>query len=205
MVSGLAIRLIAIVVAGVFVGGTWLTKGTPELDFLRFFSVAVFVASIILTAWDRWLWKLPLAQKFAQVTRDVSGTWRGNLDSQWVNPDTGLAFGMQDAFLVIRQTSSSASVTLITSGASSKSSIAELINDNGSWSVHYTYMHEPNSANSVTNPMHHGSGVIAVVGNPPRRLRGSYWTDRSSRGDLLFTEQSRRLGDDYQDCTDLFR
>ncbi len=52
--------------------------------------------------------------------------------------------------------------------------------------------------------MHHGSTVLDIVGNPAKRLSGRYWTDRDSRGELAFTERSKKIADDYLDAAELF-
>jgi hypothetical protein len=52
--------------------------------------------------------------------------------------------------------------------------------------------------------MHHGSTVLDIAGNPAQRLKGRYWTDRDSKGELTFTERSKKLADDYVGAMDLF-
>jgi hypothetical protein len=52
--------------------------------------------------------------------------------------------------------------------------------------------------------MHHGSTVLDISGRPVRRLRGRYWTDRDSKGELEFTERSNKLADDFGEAAALF-
>ncbi|HEY9502328.1 MAG TPA: hypothetical protein VIR01_11925, partial [Pyrinomonadaceae bacterium] len=180
MVGGFLIRIIAVIISAVFVIASWITTGTPDTGFLRFFSIAVLVASIALTVWDKWVWKFGIAQRIPGVVRDVSGTWETQLESFWIDPATKERTPIKTVYIVIRQTSSRASVTLISNESKSKSSMARVIEEDGSWVLHYTYTNEPDVTVSHRSPIHHGSGVLSIVGNPAKRLAGSYWTDRET-------------------------
>jgi hypothetical protein len=52
--------------------------------------------------------------------------------------------------------------------------------------------------------MHHGSTSLDITGLPATRLRGRYWTDRESQGELDLTERKRATVDDYDEARALF-
>lgn len=204
MIGGTVLRVVAILISAVFVVGVWVSTGSPNFSFLRFYSVAVLVVTIALAIWDKWLWRSRLAQMMSGVSRDVSGTWKAQLESLWIDPATGRVPPIKTVYLVIRQTSSKASVTLISDESRSKSTNARVIQEDGSWLLHYIYTNEPNVAVLKRSPIHHGSGVLTITGNPAKRMFGTYWTDRDSKGKLTLERRSRRLGEDHRDCAELF-
>jgi hypothetical protein len=190
--------VIVIIVAGVFVVGSWITTGAPDTSLLSFFSAAVFVATIALLAWDRWLWKVQVIQSTTGVPRDLSGTWEATLESFWTDPKTGQSPPPKTVYVVIRQTSSKASVTLISDESRSKSSIARVIKEDDSWILHYIYSNEPRLELRERSPIHHGSGVLSAVGNPVVRLSGGYWTDRDSKGNLSLNRRMKLIVEDFE-------
>lgn len=204
MIGGTLIRVVAIIVSAVFVVGSWLTTGTADLSFLRYFSIAVLVVTITLAAWDKWLWKTRLAQMIPSVSRDVSGTWEAKLESLWVDSVTGKVPPIKTVYLVIRQSSSTVSIALISNESKSRSSTARVIQEDGSWLLHYIYTNEPDVTLLKQSPIHHGSGVLSITGNPAKRVSGTYWTDRDSKGKLNLERRTRRLGEDFRDCAELF-
>ena len=203
MIGGTLIRVVAIIVSAVFVIGSWLTTGKADLSFLRYFSIAVLVVTIALAVWDKWLWKTRLAQMIPGVSRDVSGTWEAKLESLWVDPTTGKVPPIKTVYLVIRQSSSTASIALISNESKSRSSTARVIQEDGSWLLHYIYTNEPDVTLLKQSPIHHGSGVLFITGNPAKRVSGAYWTDRDSKGKLILERRTRRLGEDFRDCAEL--
>jgi hypothetical protein len=204
VIGAALLRVIAILISAVFVVGAWVSTGKPDFSFLRFFSIAVLVVTIALAVWDKWLWKIPLAQKLPGVSRDISGTWEAELESLWIDPATGKVPPKKTVYLVVRQTSAKASITLISNESKSKSSTARIIQEDGSWLLHYIYTNEPDVALLKRSPIHHGSGVLAITGNPAKRVAGTYWTDRDSKGKLTLERRSRKLGEDFRDCEEFF-
>lgn len=205
MISGILIRLLVLLVAVVFVVGSWITTGAPNTSLFSFFSIAVLVCTVLLMLWDKWIWKSKLAQMIPGVSRDLSGTWEANLESFWINPATGSSPPAKTVYMVIRQTSSSASVTLISDESKSKSSLARVVEEDGSWLLHYVYTNEPRLEVRGRSPIHHGSAVLAVTGSPAKRLEGGYWTDRDSKGQLKLMKRSKKLAEDFEEASDALK
>jgi len=204
MISGFLVRVIVVIISTVFVGATWLATGAADVSFLRFFSAAVLSVSISLTIWDKWIWKYSIFQKLTKVTRDVSGTWETRLESFWVDPETGKRTPAKIVYIVVRQTSTQVSVSLLSNESKSQSSLARVVKENDSWILHYIYTNEPVTDFRHRSQIHHGSGVLEIVGNPANRIRGSYWTDRESKGTLSLGRRSGKFAEDYQGAAELF-
>jgi hypothetical protein len=77
IVKGARIKVVAATVVVVFAVGILASGGTVQVWWLRAYSAGVLVATVLLAAWDRYLWKLPFVQRIPQVARNLSGTWKG--------------------------------------------------------------------------------------------------------------------------------
>jgi hypothetical protein len=204
MKNRMLVQFVAFVVVAVFAAGIWLTGDQVKVGWLRFYSVAVLAAVGLVALWDRWLWRLPVAQRFASVPSDLNGTWKGVQTSLWVDPATGESPKPKAAFLVVRQTSSKISVVLFTDESRSRSSLAAVTSRDGITSLGYFYLNLPDSRHRDRSPIHSGSVSLDVTGRPASRLKGKYWTDRDSRGELDFKIRSRTPVDDYDQAVLLF-
>lgn len=204
MPSRVWIQVVVLTVAVVFTAGLWLTGGHPQLAWLRFFSAAVTAAVLIAGIWDHWLWRLPWVQRTHRVPRNVRGTWRGTLDSKWINPETGAGIPAKPAFLVVRQTASQTSATLLTDESRSTSDLSQVVGGDGAASLVYMYLNTPNNRIQDRSRIHHGSTSLAITGVPATRLHGHYWTDRDTRGDLDFKDRRKSSVEDYEQAVALF-
>ena len=201
----LVIRYVAGVVVVVFALGIIASGDRVEVSWLRYFSAAVLAATLGLWLWDHFLWRLQWLQKIPSVPRNVSGTWSGTLASHWVDPRTKTRIEAKAAYVVIRQTSSSARITLLTDESKSVTSLA-VVNraDPDTWVLDHMYLNSPDLGVRDRSAMHHGSGSLRIAGNPAQRLAGSYWTDRDTKGEFHFDRRSKKQADDYQGAVTLF-
>ncbi len=204
MASRARVQLIAAVVVAVFAGGIWLTGGQLNSQWLRFYSAAVFVATLALTLWEAFIWRLPPIQRINAVPRNVRGTWKGTLTSLWINPETSTSPPPKTVYLVIRQQASSVSVTLLTDESRSSSFMGQVDTVEGSTTLSYSYRNRPSPSVEHRSRIHHGSTLLDVSGRPANRLIGRYWTDRDSRGELDFDSRSKFAVDDFKTAEKLF-
>jgi hypothetical protein len=149
------VQSVAVIVIAVFAIGIWSSGGRVELGWLKFFSVAVFIAMLLLWLWDIFLWRLPLAQKIGRVPRDVRGTWCGTLTSAWADPKESKPPAPKLAYLVVRQTASTISVILLTDESRSVSSLGVVSSEAGTASLDYIYRSRPDSHLEHRSRMHH--------------------------------------------------
>lgn len=205
MNRAIVVKLTAAVVIAIFAVSSWVTSGELDLTWLRFFSAAVLIVTLLLTAYDLWLWRIPLVQKLPGVPRNVRGTWKGTIASMWGDPATGSQVSPIDAFLVVRQTSTTVSVRLFTQESSSSSTLARVAEPDGSPVLDYLYLNRPRTSVRDRSPMHHGSVALEVSGTPAHRLTGRYWTDRDSKGEMRFEDRRSKIVDDFDDAAALFR
>lgn len=198
------VQVVAAVVVIVFAAGIWSSGDVVKPGWLRFFSLAVIVAMVVLGVWDRWLWRLSLIQKLPGVPRDIGGTWRGTLTSFWEDPTTHKRPDPKTVFLVVRQSAWQVGVVLLTEESWSRSSLASLSDEETGASLAYMYLNRPESRVEHRSRMHNGSAFLQVSGRPATRIRGRYWTDRDSRGEVEFRERVTEVADDFREASMLF-
>ncbi|MCU1685394.1 MAG: hypothetical protein JWQ81_6133 [Amycolatopsis sp.] len=205
MKRGVLVRVVVGVVVVLLVIQNWLQGGQFNFGLSKIFSTAVLAATLVLALWESWLWRLPLAQRMPGTPRCIRGTWRGVLTTFWVDPKTGKSPDPKTVYLVIRQSASELSVKLLTNESRSASSFASVRLDDGSYELLYLYLNRPDSRYESRSRMHHGSTALDLSGSPVKRLKGRYWTDRDTRGELDFTERSMKIVDDFEEASALFR
>jgi hypothetical protein len=204
MRNKLYIQVVAAVVVTVFAVGIWSTGDVPKIGWLRFFSLGVWIAFAVLLAWDKVIWHFPWIQKLKAVPRDIRGTWKGSLNSQWIDEATGRPPEEKDVFLVVRQDASTVSVVLLTDQSRSCSSLAEVVEDRTAAMLHYLYLNRPQSRVENRSRIHPGAASLDLIGRPVTRLSGHYWTDRNSRGELEFSEKQIAYVDGFVEAKKLF-
>ena len=159
------------------------------LSFFSPLSVVVAALSIALPLWDKWLWKLRVLHPWAVSRPDLRGTWRGELTRANVEPIT--------IFLVVEQSFSSIELRTFTAESRSASMAASLAKAEGQYLLAYVYRNEPDLLLQHHSRIHRGAVWLWVQGEASTELRGAYWTDRDTKGELHFQRVSRRLVSDH--------
>jgi hypothetical protein len=161
---------------------------------LRLYSIAGAAVTVCLIVYDRYIWNWKWVRRFT-VMPSIAGTWRGQLISSHVRPD-GTGVPPIPTVLRIMQTASTLSVTLFTGESSSASKQAQLTRlEDGRWSLSWLYENTPRPTVRHRSERHCGAAELRIGGANGEELSGEYFTDRLTRGELLFTEWSpRRYG-----------
>ena len=197
-------QLIVGVAVLVFSGGIVFSGGQVQTGWLRFFGAAVFASVLLLGAWERFLWRVPLIQRFSS-TPDLNGTWKGQLVSFWTDSATNRRVPPKRAFLVVRQTASTISVVWITNESMSRSFMAEVAVRYDVKELNYMFVNSPDAEQEHRHHMHRGAAHLIISGQPVSKLQGRYWTDRQTKGEMVLTERHARYADDYEAAKALFR
>ena len=191
----------ALIVIG-FTAGIWSVEGSP--GWLRGYSAAIAVAILVFALWEYWLWRLPLMQRLPGVPQRIEGTWAGTLTSLWTDPATDRRPDVKRIFLVARQTASRVTVELLTEESTSRSTIGRLSQDELGLSLSYMYSNRPESRVAHRSTLHNGFAFMEIFGSPAMRMRGRYWTDRSTRGELDLPERRPRAAASFREAMELF-
>jgi hypothetical protein len=192
-----AVYLVSFILEGAPTGGDWFAP----------FGAAVAAASLVLLAFDHFLWRMPLVRQHIARRPYLRGTWTGVLRSHYEDPATGQRIPPDDdVYFVIRQRYWSISTRLITKESKSFSIVALLDRaGEGEFGLFSIYRNTPRLHVRHRSPIHHGSLMLDVSGDPPNCLEGYYWTDRRTMGELELTARYDELVGDHKAGQELKR
>jgi hypothetical protein len=178
----------------VWIVSAWLSsvEFTDGLGLLKLLPTVVTGDCIIIGLFVKWVWKWPLLHPWLVPFPNLNGTWKGTLHSTYVDPNTGERIAPITATLTIRQTFTDISCLMRTDEMQSSSGLAGFLLDEGQQQkqLAYTYCSRPKLTLTDKSPMHDGSVVLDIIGAPPTKLSGCYWTTRDTVGDIELRRRS---------------
>ena len=166
-----------------------------NLEALKVLPEVVTIYTVLYLLFVKWGWRWTFLQSWLVPFPNLQGTWQGTLQSTWVHPDTGRTPPPIPFILVIKQTFSSISCVLYTEESSSYSSAALLSeeDDSGIKRLSYVYTNTPELTARGRSPIHDGAAILRIITNPERQLRGEYWTNRKTTGEMELTYRTKQL------------
>ena len=88
-------------------------------EYLWPYGLVVSVLAVAATIFERWGWACRIFQGWFVKRPNLQGSWRVELKSDWVNPDTGQIIDPITCYMVVRQTLTTLSMRLMTAESSS--------------------------------------------------------------------------------------
>lgn len=186
-----------------------LAQGTAvSLDHARPFGAVVAFLVVMGVVLDRYLWRQPWLHGWFVKRPDLRGTWRVELRSSYVRPETGERVPPIVCYMGVEQTLSRLQMHLMTPESESWF-IADRVrpspNDNG-YQVIGVYTNEPNVhlRDARISEMHQGAIIIETHGRGvrPSALTAKYWTDRKTTGTMEFTSRVDEVHTRYPDAAE---
>lgn len=186
------IVLIAFLVSGVYL---FLT-GYEELSagLLAPFTLTVTALTLLFAMFDKLLWRWNLLQGWFVKRPHLWGTWKAELRSDWIDPETGEGVPPIEGYMAVHQTRWAISIRLMTAESSGELMTADLLErDDGAFRLSGVYRNEPKLSVRERSPIHYGAFLLDVEGdaNAPARLYGHYWTDRNTKGELTLVARTK--------------
>ncbi len=165
-------------------------------------GTVITVTGLLLIAFDKWAWSFRFLHPWFVARPYIKGTWSGVLTSEYIDPKTGSQVAPIEVYLVIRQTYLTIHMRLFTKESSSETLAMEIPRAaDGVYSVASIYRNTPRQDHRDHSPIHHGAMLIHVEGDPIVRLRAEYWTDRLTRGQIVFEERSKGIHFDFDSAS----
>jgi len=175
-----------------------LTTGYSSVDVgaaIKKIPQAISIYVLLGILFTKWIWRWELLQGWLIKIPDLQGTWRGELISDWVNPETGKSIDPIPVVLVIRQTFSSIKCTLMTKESTSYSTTADInvVSSGEDLYLTYNYTNRPKATIRDRSAIHDGACTLKIIRKPSRSLEGEYWTSRKTRGEMNLSFKSKKL------------
>jgi hypothetical protein len=201
MLTRLHISSFIALTIGVWLLALWI-QGMPILsaDFVKPFSLVVGAITLLITLFNKYLWSLRVFRGWYVKLPDLRGTWKVELKSSWINPETGESISPIVGYAVIRQSLTSLSLRLMTKESRSVliAYSIEQQEDEDLFKLVGVYRNEPQiELQGVRSEIHHGSFALEVHGSPVYELQGHYWTDRGTKGSMKLAGRVKNLYDTF--------
>lgn len=183
-------------------------QGMPVLssDFVKPFGTVVGAITLVVTIFNKYLWSWRLFKGWYVKRPDLRGTWRVELKSSWLNPETGKCIDPVYGYAVIRQSLTSLSLRLLTTESRSVL-VAHSIEQQEAedlFKLVGVYRNEPKiELQGVRSEIHHGSFALEVHGSPVYELQGHYWTDRGTKGSMKLSGRDSKIYDTFDQAEKL--
>jgi len=177
-----------------------LCQGTAiGLDHARPFSMVVSSLVALGLLFEFVLWRQPFLHGWFFKRPDLRGTWRVEIQSSYVRPETNERVPMIVCYMGVKQTLSTLKMHLMTPESESwliADHLRPSPNGDG-FQVIGVYTNEPNIhlRDERISEMHQGAMIIETHGPSlrPTTLTAKYWTDRKTTGTMDFTARIKEV------------
>ena len=176
-------------------------------DFIKPFGIVVGTITLIVTLFNKYAWSWKIFQGWYVKRPNLMGTWKVELKSSWINPETNEPIPPITAYATVRQSLTSLSFRLMTKESRSVliAHSIEQQEEDDLYKLVGVYRNEPKiELQGQRSEIHHGSFSLEIHGNPVVELEGHYWTDRGTKGSMKLTKRIKRFCDTYEQAKNQF-
>lgn len=157
-------------------------------------SVIGTLTAISWACWilfKNWLWKLSIFQGWLVYIPNLNGGWRGEMKSNWINPETKKGIAPIPTTAIIKQNLTNITIDFETNEMESQSIVAAITSDPHRRSAEISYIYQSVPGADVRNrsPLHYGAAKLKVKRKNGKQLvlTGEYWTGRNTTGKILLS------------------
>ena len=179
-------------------------------EHLKPFGAVVGVLGFLALLFEKKLWCQPWLHGWFVKRPDLRGTWRVKLQSDWVDDNTGNRTPLIICYMGVTQSLSDLQMHLMTRESES-SSIAYSIEASRSgkgYLIAAVYRNEPGIfLRGERSEMHYGGMILETHGDQvsrPKVLRGEFWTDRNTKGEMKLECRKSELFTNFDDASEAF-
>lgn len=164
------------------------------LQLIKTLPMVITGDTVVMFIFVKWLWKLPLFRHWLVLVPDLDGTWKGEIKSSWVNPETNATLAPIPSLISIKQSLFSISCNAQTGEMKSYSFMAGFILDEEHQKRFLSYSYDSIPLPSVRDrsALHKGTALLEIEGYDAIQLKGEYWTARKTTGEMVFKRVSRK-------------
>lgn len=151
-----------------------IKTGSSLYELFGYAGEAIGMSAIFVAAFERWLWKFFPFFSVPILKRRYAGVIKSSCDNI-----------ERKAELEIKQTFLSVKVTLKSNESKSNSISASIDEFLGEQQLTYCYLNTPKAEFRHRSEMHFGTAMLEITKDGT--LKGTYYTDRKTYGDMFFT------------------
>ena len=179
-------------------------KGATVSDIWSALTVAYQTIPLVLVVcafFVSYAWRWRIFSGWLVPFPDLNGTWQGRIQSTWRNPNTGAVPPPIPVMLSIKQSFTRLSCVMRTAEMTSHSFLADfwLDGDEQVRKIGYSYRSSPLPTVRDRSQPHDGTAVFEIVGKPATRLKGVYWSDRKTTGEITLNFVDKKQRDEYEE------
>ena len=132
------------------------------------------------------MWKCKLFKGWLVPFPNLNGTWKGQIHSTWIDPNTNQRPNPIPAIVTIHQSFINISCAMRTAEMNSISIVSDfyLDKENQIKKLYYTYDSNPLLTVRERSPQHSGTMSFRIIEKPKFYLTGEYWTGRKTTGEI---------------------
>lgn len=183
------IQLTSITVLIALVWGALLLIQGTEIS-PGFFSPITNITGILLILFgifNKWAWRWKIFYPWLVKKPYLQGTWKGAIISDLVDPITLKSIEPLEVYMVIVQDYAKVNAFLLSRNSRSELLSGEIIKKlEGDFQFIYIYRNTPKLLLREKSPIHFGGVILDIAIKPKLFLEGQYWTDRKTKGQLVF-------------------
>lgn len=156
----------------------------------------ITIELVLYIIFTKFLWKLKKLQPWLVPFPDLSGTWIGILKSSYIDPKTKNRVDSIPCMIVVIHRYNEIHITFVTKESKSYSFSEELKFDKSRnyKQLTYCYANEPKILLNNRSINHKGTAILSLIGID--KLEGIYYSDRETKGELLFNFYCKELLDE---------
>ncbi|MFZ3578317.1 hypothetical protein [Virgibacillus sp. DJP39] len=151
----------------------FILKPNSLRDYSSYAGLAVFLTTIISVLYEKWVWRFNPIEKTPKLFKHYNGTieysYNGSVEHKNLK-------------IYVRQSLFNLDIKLVTEEIISTTITSKIVKENGNYVLYYTYITNPKSKFSDTNPIQYGTSRFLL--DETEVLQGVYWTSRKTKGDI---------------------
>lgn len=186
---GLIVRITAVGVGLVYAVVLYVVGIRLDQDVRLSLAYLPALATLLLIAWDLWVWRWPLIRRATSRPR-LDGIWTVTLHpTEQSRIPAGGNQGPVEAYAVIKQTYWTIAVRLLSpeSFSVSRSFFWDRSHGTGTDWLAFIYDNTPMQRHQHRSQRHLGAATLRPGSRRPSEIEGMYFTDRYTQGDLTMT------------------
>ena len=173
-------------------------------DFFGLIPKVVSIDLLFIAVFVKWGWKFKIFRGWLVPFPNLSGTWTGLIYSDWKNPETGEKPAPIPVMLTVNQSFFHISCMMRTSEMESSSYSEGFLIDSERQlkKIAYSYTSKPRLSLNERSIPHDGTAVFQIIEKPKQKLKGRYWTERITKGEIVLEYHSKEIFEELPESLD---